>query len=721
MLMLLVSQCSEKMHSVAPLRIVKSQSPLPTARLHGTHIPAGMRQEHTPPPSPIRSIADDEPRNYASKTDDHWIGGASNGVHGNGASHASSLSDDNQGAIYLRALHSFKPSAHETTGSVCLELEPSQIIQVHTLHSSGWADGTLLANGNRGWFPSNYCEPYTLSAMRPLLSAAALLHATVRSGRLNHYQAAVACIVSGVRGLLVGTDCLTRESDIIKRDARVRKQRKLLLSSLSSLVHLARRTPHSGYWDDAQRTHELTVYSDELQARTDRIITRASRFLETLNIGVEHHAPLSSSESTNAGSHHTRRDSDETNVLPTPPMSGTSFDFAQQAAALELARPIEIGGNGEKRHVSESSSLGFTSLSSSSSTHTGDSFSPTTPLSKRFARDTFALARLSITHDTLLSHLAAYIGRLHLQSRSPAQLLDTTRQSVIAAKHFLVVIDAVCARSRRLSIARALETCRETMYHKISSLLSAAREVVVAHSNGAADDEGVIPEEECRRLVGAATDCVRSAGECVAKARFVVETIGDFEISTTATDRRKVSEEIQGARARKESLLPSADVAVPVSKLPFHQNSQSAYEEQFVGSTQAILQSDAAAKARFEATFSQPQQKSEQTDLLDTPKAQIQEPIQNGANDVRDLAIASPRTMLKQPLFASPVPGLKLADTLKYAESPQIDGTTRSHNLLTNMPDDMEVDKESSLDDSQIHWDRVADSLVFNSDGQVST
>ena len=89
--------------------------------------------------------------------------------------------------------------------SDCLSFEPDQIIQVHTLHQSGWADGTLLATNERGWFPSTYCEQYTLSNLRPLLGASSLLYATVRAKRVSHYYTVISCVVTSVRGLLVFT------------------------------------------------------------------------------------------------------------------------------------------------------------------------------------------------------------------------------------------------------------------------------------------------------------------------------------------------------------------------------------------------------------------------------------------------------------------------------------------------------------------------------------
>jgi SH3 domain len=178
-------------HTVAPLRIVKTPTPQHLPGLH--HRPHDTNQggDPTPPPSP--------PSPRSPRTMHHEY-------HGGNISPTTSippLQTPPPPPTYLRALHSFRPTATTMTESDCLSFEPDQIIQVHTLHPSGWADGTLLATNERGWFPSNYCEQYTLSNLRPLLGASSLLYATVRAKRVSQYYTVISCVVTSVRGLLV--------------------------------------------------------------------------------------------------------------------------------------------------------------------------------------------------------------------------------------------------------------------------------------------------------------------------------------------------------------------------------------------------------------------------------------------------------------------------------------------------------------------------------------
>lgn len=79
---------------------------------------------------------------------------------------------------------------------------------VHSIHTNGWADGTLLATGARGWLPTNYCEAYDPEEMQNLLQALLnfwdLLRSTVTDDRdIFENQEFMKGIIAGVRYLLV--------------------------------------------------------------------------------------------------------------------------------------------------------------------------------------------------------------------------------------------------------------------------------------------------------------------------------------------------------------------------------------------------------------------------------------------------------------------------------------------------------------------------------------
>ena len=72
---------------------------------------------------------------------------------------------------FLRAKYPFVPEDAMPDSTVTLPLEEKDIVLLHSVHTNGWADGTLLKDGSRGWLPTNYCEPYNPEEMRILLGA----------------------------------------------------------------------------------------------------------------------------------------------------------------------------------------------------------------------------------------------------------------------------------------------------------------------------------------------------------------------------------------------------------------------------------------------------------------------------------------------------------------------------------------------------------------------
>lgn len=109
---------------------------------------------------------------------------------------------------FLRAFYPFHPSYAISDSSVTLPFEEGDVVLVHSVHTNGWADGTLLASGARGWLPTNYCEAYEPEDMRSLLKALLnfwdLLRSTsVNDGEIFRNQEYMKGVIAGVRYLLV--------------------------------------------------------------------------------------------------------------------------------------------------------------------------------------------------------------------------------------------------------------------------------------------------------------------------------------------------------------------------------------------------------------------------------------------------------------------------------------------------------------------------------------
>ena len=112
---------------------------------------------------------------------------------------------------FLRAFYPFQPTYATSDTTVTLPLHEGDVILVHSIHTNGWADGTLLASGARGWLPTNYCEAYEPDTMRNLLQALLNFWDLLRSGMTTDSE--IFCnqefmrgVIAGVRYLLV-SDC----------------------------------------------------------------------------------------------------------------------------------------------------------------------------------------------------------------------------------------------------------------------------------------------------------------------------------------------------------------------------------------------------------------------------------------------------------------------------------------------------------------------------------
>ena len=109
---------------------------------------------------------------------------------------------------YLCVSYDFHPPCDIDTSTVTLPLNEGDIILIHSVHTNGWADGTLLNSGHRGWLPTNYCEVYDAAPMRYLLRALTNFWDVVGSGSERnpasfYDQMYTRGLIAGARYLLV--------------------------------------------------------------------------------------------------------------------------------------------------------------------------------------------------------------------------------------------------------------------------------------------------------------------------------------------------------------------------------------------------------------------------------------------------------------------------------------------------------------------------------------
>lgn len=114
---------------------------------------------------------------------------------------------------YLRATHHFHPAstnAFAADACVTVPISPGDVILVHSVHSNGWADGTLLLSGNRGWLPTNYCEVFTDQSLEKILNSLIYFWDLVQGVARGDFSAFgqedyVKRMIAGVRCFLVCT------------------------------------------------------------------------------------------------------------------------------------------------------------------------------------------------------------------------------------------------------------------------------------------------------------------------------------------------------------------------------------------------------------------------------------------------------------------------------------------------------------------------------------
>ncbi|KAK9468177.1 ras guanine nucleotide exchange factor domain-containing protein [Lipomyces arxii] len=173
-----------------------------------------------------------------------------------------------------------------------------------------------------------------------------------------------------------------------------------------------------------------------------------------------------------------------------------------------------------------------------------------------------ALTRLNFLYDVLLVCMSSFLEIKYDDIHAPAQLLLTTRQSVHAARELLAVVETIAARAS--PVVYSLDEAKEAMYMRVTSLVTAAREVVAAQTK---TDNGQV-SSEAENLVMTVILCLGAAGLCLAKSKFVIDRIGDFKLDV---DRRQLEQHLRAqlGLAAKSAAAVEAFEETEMEKLAF--------------------------------------------------------------------------------------------------------------------------------------------------------
>jgi hypothetical protein len=261
-----------------------------------------------------------------------------------------------------------------------------------------------------------------------------------------------------------------------------------LLSDLSSLVKTGKRSQESAAdhvtHADGEDANDII---DKMILRAFKTVNKAVRFLDVLeeDMRTRQRAPITQ-EGYNP---------------PTPPVDLTTIGETQRQSYKRMSTAVHI-----KRQFSS---------------HRLSASIPAVQRQKLVSE------RLNTSYDTFLSCLGSFIGRLHVQSQSSADLLVTVRQSATVGLELLAVVEVVCAHDNQST--KSLDPARTLMDDRIKKLVSAARNI---NMSSGLEDEDVAMTQQNGPLLMSATNCVRAAGECVTKTKLIIERIGDFEFES---------------------------------------------------------------------------------------------------------------------------------------------------------------------------------------------
>ncbi|KAI9734993.1 MAG: hypothetical protein M1834_002075 [Cirrosporium novae-zelandiae] len=492
---------------------------------------------------------------------------------------------------YLRAFYPFHPPISVSSTTITVPLCQGDIVLVHSIHTNGWADGTILSTGGRGWLPTNYCEPFDPGAMTTLFHALTTFWDQVRDWTENNLdrignQDYMRGIIAGIRVLLERTGCLNRDSPNVQTHNGLKRNRKVLLSDLSALV----RTSKSLQDVIAGKQTDLPVADilDEMLLRAFKLVMRGVRFLDIWK---------SEFKSGNIDNNSTQLESGRA-VPPTPPAetvaagsTSASTEPGNPGPNLKLASHKLINDADAANESGTTQQTEVPSIQQESTCEAGDdnanpiesrstlsAHRPSEIQTRRISvthrlsyngqtlgsrNPNLASERLSASHDAFLGCLGSFIG-LHLQARSTSELLVITQQSVTSCRSLLNVVEAVLDHDVRRS--EILEQARDAMYKKITDLVHTAQEIF--RPAMATNEEDVLLPDEGKELVAAATGCVRTAGECVAKTRYVLERIGDFEFESLGLGIFDVDNLESGNPAQEPAENPATSQEIDEKPLP---------------------------------------------------------------------------------------------------------------------------------------------------------
>jgi hypothetical protein len=473
---------------------------------------------------------------------------------------------------YLRAFCQYGPTTRDDKDEALLmaaTIRPGDLILVHSVHKNGWADGTVLTTGERGWLPTNYCENFDHPYLRNLLNAMTQFWDLLGAGEdanLSTFvrQDYIRGLIAGVRYLLEHADCLHRDAPLVQRNAGIRRMRKGLLADLSTLVQIAKRLQET--ISEPFAGEVIHVLLDDLMSKAFKVVTRAVGFADMLaqeSIGTRQ-LPSESAGKTDATANGNR-----TTVESTP-----SLSIASPTTAVDSAIGLPPTPKSDKAPALQadapraSMTLEDFPLPPTSAKRTSGMLTHRVSVVARRDRnqsEALASEQLSKAHDDCISHIGAFIG-LYLHSRPASELMSTTRRLVKACERLLFVVDQVTSHDTQSTMS--VQQARVNFQLKLDELTKSTKDVFKFSDH--IDDDVVMLPEQTNHLVNVGTSLIRTVGDCVIKTRKLIEQVGDFELEGSSVDTDEKDAQAGASRSTEKVHDSTAKAAKHQPTTPTH-------------------------------------------------------------------------------------------------------------------------------------------------------
>lgn len=351
-----------------------------------------------------------------------------------------------------------------------------------------------------------------MALLDPIRRSIQLLRIEVDAGRVLKVQPATAHIISAVRSALNLTQCLNRDSSILRLHPSLARERKQVLSTLAHLVHKARQITIDHLKQSRSNlaigvSLPLDHFRDDLDAILDLADQVLHKIRHFLLVAHRYMVPLARL-----------------------PLNAANSSLALNSPVAWSTHSSRHPGGDDDLTTSQSQNGEDTHSSTDTATWSDDTGALSTYPSSSESNATVGIYTtseirelLDESHNCVLSTVAVFIGHAHIHSRSAhpsshAHLIDMTRDVIEKVREMLVAVESI---SKQISLqpkqamaCNQLTEAREALYLATTGLVTAAR----VATSGPFEAHSTAPDEELNDLLNSATALLRAANECTVGA-----------------------------------------------------------------------------------------------------------------------------------------------------------------------------------------------------------